>query len=176
MNIYLDFENLAKAVQVPSTATDTISEERGARQYNESFHRQSSGVTGGDPTADDPQQGGKWSHDDGDGDTEGDDTKRDSEVAREKGVSEKSIEAVDMLKSFTSMLNAQVRAFMPNETEIEYLTTQCYSPNLDEKGNRIHYTREDVLKGRATIEGSERGRFTDWLNDRFQKSVGKLTR
>lgn len=185
MNLYLD---LKKAVgQVPSTSTDTPDERRASRQYNESFARRPNGVSGGDASHDDPQQGGKWSHEESlDEDLENE-RKRDSQIAQERGIvrgpegTAKS-EAADMLKSFAAALTAQVAPNMPNETEIEYLTTQCYKSETvinrygQEENIRVPYTREDVIQGRAKIEGSERSRFNDWLQERFQKSLGKLVR
>ncbi len=181
MNLYLD---LKKAVgQVPSTSTGTVSERQGARSYNESFSRQSSGVTGGDPSPDDPQSGGKWSHEDSlDDDLEAD-RKRDTEIAQERGIvakpeNTKKSEAVEILKSLTESL----RTPMPNEVEIEYLTTQCYKSEtvIDQYGRvenvRVPYTRDDVIKGHARIDGYERSRFNAWLHERFQKSLGKLAR
>ena len=174
MKLYLD---LNKSVQVPNTATDTISGDRAARAHKESFSRHSSGVAGGDPTTDDPQQGGKWAHDDEESEDSGEDTKRDSQIAKDKGIAEKACgEASDILKSFTSLVNSQVRSVIPDDAEVEYLTQFCYGPSLDSAGNRMLYSKEDVLKGRATIGGYERGRFNEWLNSRFQKSVEKLAR
>ncbi len=185
MNLYLD---LKKAVQVPNTATDTPDDRRASRSYNESFSRRPGGVMGGDASSDDPQQGGKWSHEDALDDDLENDRKRDTQIAQERGIISKpkedtaKSEAVEMLKSFAAYLHAQVEPNLPNETEIEYLTTQCYKSEsvVDKFGReenvRVPYTREDVIKGRARIEGSERSRFNDWLQERFQKSLGKLAR
>lgn len=183
MNLYLD---LKKAVQVPSTGTDTPDERRASRQYNESFSRRPQGVHS-DGSHDDPQQGGKWSHEEPLDEELENDRKRDTQIAQERGIvrgpegTAKS-EAADMLKSFAAALQAQVAPSMPNETEVEYLTTQCYKSETVinkygcEENIRVPYTREDVIKGRARIEGSERSRFNDWLQERFQKSLGKLVR
>ena len=181
MKLYLD---LRKAVgQIPSTATDTVSERRNVREYNESFTRHSSGAAGGDPSEDDPKVGGKWSHEESlDDELEGD-RKRDTQIAQERGIISKpestsKSEAINMLKS----LAASVMPDMPTETEITYLTTQCFKSETVinrygvEETVRVPYTREDVIKGRARIEGSERARFTDWLQERFQKSLSGLPR
>lgn len=184
MNLYLD---LKKAVgQVPSTATEPVDDRRAARQYNESFSRRSSGVTGGDASADDPQQGGKWSHDEPLDDELENDRKRDTQIAQERGIIRKpdtqKSEAAEILKSFAAGLQAQVAPNMPNEAEVEYLTTECYKSEtvIDKYGReeniRVPYTRDDVIKGYAKIEGSERSRFNAWLQERFQKSIGKLAR
>lgn len=186
MNLYLD---LKKAVgQVPSTATESPDDRRASRQYNESFSRRPGGV-GNDASHDDPRQGGKWSHEESLDDELENDRKRDTQVAQERGIISKpeetkksSDEAVDILKSFADHMRAQVEPYMPNEAEIEYLTTQCYKSEtvLDRFGQvenvRVPYTREDVIKGRARIQGLERARFNDWLQERFQKSLGKLAR
>jgi len=165
MNLYLD---LKKAVgQVPSTATDTVSEREDSRRYKESFSRRSSGVLGGDASPDDPQVGGKWSHDEALDDELENDRKTDTQIAQERGIvgkpeQSKAQEAADMLKSFTFDLQQQVSQIMPNECELEYLTDVC------------GYTREDVIKGLAKIEGFERAKFNAWLNARFQQSVSRL--
>ena len=185
MILYID---LKKAVgQVPSTATGPVDERRAVRQHNESFGRQSAGAAGGDPSHDDPQQGGKWSHDEPLDDELEADRKRDTQIAQERGIVSKpektqKSEAVDILKSFTGALRAEVDAFKPNDAEVEYLTTQCYKSEtvVDQWGRvenvRVPYTRDDVVKGYARIEGSERSRFNAWLHDRLQKSLGKLAR
>lgn len=183
MNLYLD---LKKAVgQVPSTSTDTPDEGRAARAYNESFARRPGGVAN-DAKHDDPQVGGKWSQGDSlDAELE-EDRKRDTQIAQERGIVQgpeaKKSEAAEILKSFAAEMQAQVAPYMPNDTEIEYLTTQCYKSEsvLDSRGVesivRTPYTRDDVQKGYARIEGSERARFNDWLHKRFVESLGKLTR
>lgn len=185
MHIYLD---LKKAVQVPNTSTGPVTDRRAARQYEESFNRQSAGALGGEPTHDDPQQGGKWSHDEEDSvDNELEAArKKDSQIAQERGIiladkTEKS-EAAEMLKSFASALGSHLDQFAPNPAEVEYLTTQCFKSEViqsefgPDKYLRVPYTRDDVFSGRARIEGLERAKFNSWLQERFQKSLGKLIR
>lgn len=184
MHIYLD---LKKAVQVPNTSTGPVTDRHAARKYDESFNRQHSGALGGEPTHDDPQQGGKWSHDEEDTvDSELEEKrKKDMKIAQERGIileSAKKSEAADILKSFSSALSSHVEQFAPNPAELEYLTTQCYKSELiqsefgPDKYLRVPYTRDDVFSGRARIEGSERAKFNSWLQERFQKSLGKLIR
>lgn len=184
MNLYLD---LTKAVaQVPSTATDTPDDRRASRQYNESFSRRPGGV-GNDASHDDPQQGGKWSHGESLDDDLEEDRKRDTQIAQERGIvpkpeQTKKSEAAEMLKSLAGLLHAQVEETLPNDVELEYLTTQCYKSEsvIDQYGRvenvRVPYTKDDVIKGHARIEGYERARFNAWLHERFQKSLGKLAR
>lgn len=163
MNLYLD---LNKAVQIPNTATDTVSDRQGAREYNESFARRSSGVSG---EPDDKVREKPDNTDTLDDELE-DDRKLDTQIAQERGIVEKpeetkkSWEGFDMLKSLTASLDAEVAAYTPNSREIEYLVDIC------------GYTREDVMKGYATITGSERNRFNAWLQDELRKSIRKLAR
>lgn len=168
MNLYID---LTKAVQIPSTSTDRVDGRRAARAHEESFNRRGSGAMGGDPSHDDPAVGGKWAHEEGDDDLEAN-RKRDSQISAERGITpkkdepetKKSQEAVEILKSFSSSLREQTAKAMPNEREVEYLTTVC------------GYDVEDVVKGHARIVGSERSRFNDWLHQRLQASISRLVR
>lgn len=185
MNLYLD---LVKAGgQVPSTSTDTPDDRKASRSYNESFSRRPGGVSGGDASHDDPHQGGKWGHGEPLDDELEDDRKRDTQIAQERGIvnggetTEKS-EAADMFKSISFAMAEHVTGSMPDDAEVEFLTTECYKSEsvVDSFGRveniRVPYTRDDVVRGRARIVGSERSRFNDWLQERFQKSLGKLAR
>lgn len=166
MNLYID---LNKAVNIPNTGTDRVDGNRAAREHKESFNRRGSGALGGDPTNDDPEVGGKWAHGENDDDLEAD-RKLDSQVAAERGIvgkkeeAKKSQEAVDILKSFSSAMREQAARTMPNEREVEYLTAVC------------GYDVDDVMKGRARIVGPERTRFNDWLHQRLQASISRLSR
>jgi len=172
MNLYLD---LNKAVQVPSTGTDSVSDSHARREYKESFGRTSVGVIGGDASHDDPDVGRKWrdAPDSGEGSLEEeleDDRKRDTEIAQERGIVAKKEEAeptkkaLDILKSFTGDLTTQLAMYTPNDREIEYLTTV--------RG----YSLEDVTKGYVGITGRERAQFNDWLHQRLKTSIGRLLR
>lgn len=172
MNLYLD---LNKAVQIPSTGTDSISGNRAARAYEESFSRRSSGALGGDATPDDPEVGRKWRKvEQGDPsalDTElEEDRKKDSEIAQERGVIVKEEDvgggetkkAIALLKSFSTELSTQLAYYIPNEREMEYLTVV--------KG----YSVDDVMKGYARISGYERAKFNEWLHARLTDSINRL--
>lgn len=183
MRFYIDLNKAGG--QVPSTATSTVDDRQAARNYNESFSRRSSGVAGND-TQEDPQQGGKWSHDEPLDDELEADRKRDTQIAQERGIvskpaeDTKKSETVEILKSLTSVLRNRVST--PTESEIEFLTTQCYKSESvltdygTEKTVRVNYTKDDVMKGYARIEGADRVRFNAWLSERFQKSLGKLVK
>lgn len=166
MNLYLD---LNKAVQIPNTATDSVPGRQGVRQYNESFDQRSSGV---DSEPNDKDNEESPNNEGSLDDTLEDDRKLDTQVAQERGIVEKpdakaakkSSEASDMLKSFTASLQQQLGYARPNEREIEYLTSEC------------DYSRDDVIKGRARITGSERNRFNTWLQGEFEKSIKRLAR
>lgn len=170
MNLYLD---LNKAVQIPSTANDAKPERQSIREYNESFTTSKTGV------AAEPDD---KIHSDESGDNTGslddeleDDRKLDTQVAQERGIVgkpegkaedvKKSIsDGFDMLKSFTAQMRDELNATAPNVREIEYLVDVC------------GHARADVVKGYATITGSERNRFNTWLQDELHKSIRKLTR
>lgn len=155
MKLYLD---LNKAVsQVPSTGTDHRSGERASKDYDESFTRVHTGVAGGDPTADKPEVGRRWSHSD-----EDDDDKSDNEILKES--TSKAQEAVDILKSLSTVAKSQLTKALPNERETEYLVHVC------------GYEMEDVIKGRARIVGHERDRFNSWLHKKLLDSIGRLSR
>jgi hypothetical protein len=173
MSLYLD---LTKAVQIPSTGTDTVSGAHSAREYKESFSRTSSGVTGGDPSPDKPEVGKRWRDSDGEGSLDEEleaDRKRDTEIAQERGIiakkeddskQESTKKALDILKSFSGDLSAHLAAYTPNEREVEYL--------VDFRG----YDAEDVAKGLVRITGRERAKFNDWLHSRLRTSIDRLLR
>ena len=79
MNLYLD---LFKAVGIPNTATGPADDRQSSRSYKESFSRDHSGVTGGEP--DDHAIDANNSAD-ADEDLESD-RKSDSQIAQERGV------------------------------------------------------------------------------------------
>ncbi|NJL53700.1 hypothetical protein HC928_00245 [bacterium] len=152
MRLYID---LTKALgQVSAVGQDQKDGARAARAHKESFSRTHPGVSGGDPTKDDPEVGRRW-RDEGDEE----DDKTDSEVVAQ---AEKSQEAVEMLKSLTGKFSQATKQHIPNPRELEYLTTVC------------GYAEEDVYKGLARIDGAERSRFNRWLNDRLMKSISRL--
>jgi len=144
MNLYLD---LNKAVQVPNVSTGPKSGEQAARAHEDSFNTRSSGVSGGDPTPDDPDVGKKW---------------RGSNESDEDDKPETTSKAVDILKAFTARLQTEVEKSVPNEREVEYLMDEC------------GYSREEISKGYARIVGHERARFNTWLNARFMHSVSQM--
>lgn len=165
MNLYLD---LNKAVQIPSTANDAKPERQSIREYNESFTTSKTGV------ASEPDD---KVHSDESGDNTGslddeleNDRKLDTQVAQERGIVgkpdvKKSLgDGFDMLKSLTDDMRDQLNAATPNVREVEYLVDVC------------GYSHDDVMKGYATITGSERNRFNAWLQDELRKSIRKLAR
>lgn len=166
MTLYLD---LYKAVQIPSTGTDAVSDAKNARRYKESFTRNHSGVMGGDASPDRPDVGKKWKEsEDLDSELE-EDRKLDSEIAQDRGViakkpdePESAKKAINILKSFSDNLSEQLSKNLPNEREIEYLTTIC------------GYDADDVMKGYAKITGHERAKFHAWLHQRLKKSINRL--
>jgi|LakMenE01Jun11ns_1017448.scaffolds.fasta_scaffold9953112_7 hypothetical protein len=170
MNLYLD---LNKAVQIPSTGTDSVTGARAARSYEESFTRHSSGALGGDASPDDPDVGRKWRKAE-QGDPESldaeleKDREKDSQIAQERGIVVRKEEvkdtnkALEILKSLSGDLHEQLAYYMPNEREVEYLTVV--------KGNSV----EDVMKGYVRISGYERARFNEWLHTRLMSSIHKL--
>lgn len=172
MNLYLD---LYKAVQMPSTATDAQPERRAARQFNESFTRRNSGVVGGDLTPDHPDVGRKWRNPSDDDDTLDDELEKErekeAELASKRGIipkpdkkEEGTKKALDIFKSLSSNMAAELRSYTPNVREVEFLT--------EVRG----YPMEAVLKGQVQISGRERSMFTEWLTGRLQKSINRLPR
>lgn len=163
MTLYLD---LHKAVQIPSSGTDSSSETKEARRYKESFARTHSGVMGGDASPNRPDVGANWKESEDLQDELEQERKLDSEIAQERGVVSKKDDstkkAIDILKSFSSDLNEQIAKSLPNEREIEYLTTVC------------GYDVDDVMKGYAKITGHERSKFHAWLHQRLKKSINRL--
>lgn len=156
MRLYLD---LNKALsQVSATGVDHKSGERAAEEHKESFSRDHTGVSGGDPSTDKPEVGGKWSHS-----SDEDDSKTDNEILKDKPVA-KAQDSIDILKSLTRNMHDHVSKALPNEREVEYLTQEC------------DYNFEDVVKGRARITGYERAKFNRWLNQRLQSSISRLYR
>jgi len=166
MNLYLD---LSKAVQIPNTANDAKPERQSIREYNESF------TTSKTDALSEPDD---KVHSDDAGDNTGslddeleNDRKLDTQIAQERGIVGKpdvkkafNVDGFDLLKSFTASLQDQLDVVTPNAREIEYLVDVC------------GYTRDDVMKGYATITGSERNRFNTWLQDELRKSIRKLAR
>lgn len=163
MNLYLD---LNKAVQIPSTANDSKPEREGIREYNESFTTRRTGV---DNEPDDKERSDTDNTGSLDDDLEND-RKLDTQVAQERGIvgkpeTKKSLGyGFDMLKSLTDDIQSQLSGARPNVREVEYLTDIC------------GHSHDDVMKGYATITGSERNRFNSWLQDELQKSIRKLAR
>lgn len=167
MNLYID---LNKAVQIPSTANDAQPEREGIREYNESFTTRKTGA------ASEPDDKSHADSSDNTGSLDDeleDDRKLDTQVAQERGIVGKPegkdikkafSDGFDMLKSLTDDLQSQLNAVTPNVREVEYLTGIC------------GYTQDDVMKGYATITGSERNRFNSWLQDELRKSIRKLSR
>lgn len=173
MNLYLD---LYKAVQIPSMSTDAKPERRAARQFNESFTRRNSGVVGGDLTPDDPDVGRKWRNPKDEEKTLDDDLEEEREEetkqAADRGIIPKSDKkkeentkkALDICKSLSSNLSAELRSYAPNVREVEFLT--------EVRG----YPMEAVLKGQVQISGRERSMFSEWLTSRLQTSINRLPR
>ena len=164
MNLYLD---LNKAVQIPSTANDETPEREDIRHYNESFTTRKTGALA---EPDDKTHSDTGDNTDSLDDDLENDRKLDTQVAQERGIVgkpdvKKSLgDGFDMLKSLTETMQDQLRAATPNVREIEYLVDVC------------GYTHDDVMKGYATIIGSERNRFNSWLQDELRKSIRKLAR
>ena len=165
--------DLMKAISTStsSSAGATPNEDRSTRRYNESFGRQTAGVSGDHhPTDDDPDVGKRWR----DGDDADDDETLESELeekrekasesAKDKGVVKAPTEALNMVKSLTDRAAAEVAKRRPRQEEADFLVQEC------------GYSYDDVYKGRAVIRGRDRRRFNDWLCKRMELSVDSLKR
>lgn len=158
------FLDLSKAVAVPNTGTDHVSEGRDARKYNESFARRGSGVLGGDASPDDPEVGKKWRNSDEGGlEAELEEARKlDSEKAQEQGIVPKAKEeAKKALQALTDRVSYELRAGVPNVREVEYLLS---------KGHAY----ESIMKGQVHITGRDRALFNQWLHSRLVSSVDRL--
>lgn len=168
MRLFLD---LSKAVPVPSVGTSSVSVQKDARSYNESFNRRSVGAMGGDASPDLPEVGKqRRNSSESLDDALEEDRKRDSEISQERNLTPKdsteeeeeepTSKALAILKSFNNSLSSI--KVVPNPTEVEYLTSVAgYSPS-------------DVYAGRAKIVGLERAKFNSWLLDKLTNSVQRL--
>jgi len=155
MRLYLDIH---KAVTVPNVSTSPSDDRQASRAYKESFSRDHSGVSGGEP--DDHAISSNPA--DADADLE-EDRKSDSQVAQERGIVGKPVnKAINHLNDLAKSFNMIVETATISPLEYEYLTSER------------EYDPLDVRKGLVSIVGRERNMFNAWLVDRMRGAVSRL--
>lgn len=155
MRLYLDIH---KAVAVPNVSTSPSDDRQASRAYKESFSRDHSGVSGGEPDDHAISANGP----DSDEDLESD-RKADSKVAQDRGIVGKPInKAITQLNDIAKSFNNIVDAATISPLEYEYLTAER------------EYDPLDVRKGLVSIVGRERNMFNAWLVDRMRNAVSRL--
>lgn len=172
MRLFIPTNNISKAVTTPNVSTDTVSERRNARKYDESFSRVSQGVSGDSAAPDNPEVGAKWQHEEEnslDNELE-EDRKKDKEINSSRGVVKsdkvkKASEATDVVKSLTSAMQGFVRDTTINPLEVEFM--KSYFDGC---------TDEDIKKGRVSITGRHRQAFNEWLCSRLVKDPNNIYR
>lgn len=143
MRLYID---LTKAVTIPNVSMDsTKPAETQRKEYDSSFERPATGVSGGIPTTSKKKA---QSEEGGEEDEEAPKTRR----------------AEDIRKSISEPMDMFARSILPRYTEAE---TEFL---VDVMG----YSQRDVALGNAVIKGHNRERFNRFLGERMNKSLGSL--
>lgn len=143
MRLYID---LTKAVTIPNVSMDsTKPAETQRKEYNSSFERPATGVSGGIPTT----------------------TKKKAqseEGDEEDAEAPKTRLAEDIRKSISEPMDMFARSIFPRYTEVE----------TEFLVNVMGYSQRDIALGNAVIKGHNRERFNQFLSERMNKSLGSL--
>ena len=163
--LYLD---LNKATNISngssSSAGDTDNTFQEIREYNESYARPRTGTQAVMPNDDDPDVGKEW---DGTGETLDEELQEERDQDEERAKKQNLIpDTLDKSLDFkhlhdVSNLIKSIKTSRVTNAEHDFLT---------ESG----YTEEDIVKGYARIQGRDRGKFSDWLVNRMNKSINAL--
>lgn len=163
MKLYID---LKKAIgQSPNVGRVTEREDQSTVEHDSSYAHRYEGVASGESLdPDDPNEGGKWPHDEDDTvveEVKSDRKKREKE-GEDGGVVKSA--AVQKLELINKALQAEKHVRTPNPREQEFLREV------------LGYSQEDINKGVALITGRNRSLFNRWLCDRLTHSTETLVK
>jgi flagellar biosynthesis GTPase FlhF len=164
MRLYLDLNKSIKKATgpTPNASIDTPTEKESTRAYDNSYEKQPVGVSGASATPDKPEVGKQWKEESPE-EPEATEKSKKSDKEIKKSLSAPR-EATELLKSFNSGLEAEIRRSKLKSVEVEFLT------------KHLGYSEDDIIKGRAIISGRDRHKFNEWLLSRLPKFPEQLYR